>query len=222
MLLFGRIGTYTDPGKKTIDILYIKLRNRGQMMRARALQRNFVARHLKNREKDGALVAFYVDGVDDWRISLVWRAEEMDFDEEKGKLTFEEQLTPTRRSSYLLGATEPSHTAKQQLLPLLDGRGDPTLAQLQSAFSVERVTREFFDQYKGLYLGLHDALEQLLVTDTNLRQDFDDHAIDTHNFAKKLMGQIVFLYFFAEEGVDGRRTRCRLAKRINPLFARSL
>lgn len=198
--LFGRIGTYTDPNGQTVDILYIRLRERGQMIRARALQRNFVARHLKNRDKDGALVAFYVNGVDDWRLSLVWRTEEMVFDGDKGKLAFEEQLTPTRRSSYLLGATEPSHTAKQQLLPLLESRTNPTLAQLQGVFGVERVTKEFFDQYKMLYLQLYDALEQLLVKDNILRIDFSNHAIDTHNFAKKLLGQIVFLYFLQKKG----------------------
>lgn len=198
--LFGRVGTYTDPDGKTVDILYIRLRERGQMLRARALQRNFVARHLKNRDKDGALVAFHVDEVDDWRLSLVWRTEEMGFDDEKGKLTFAEQLTPTRRSSYLLGATEPSHTAKQQLLPLLESTARPTLAQLQSLFGVERVTREFFDQYKQLYLQLHDALKEHLAQDAALRRDFAEHAINPHNFAKKLLGQIVFLYFLQKKG----------------------
>ncbi len=198
--LFGRLGTYTDPNEQTVDILYIKLRNRGQMVRARALQRNFVARHLKNRDKDGALVAFYVDGADDWRLSLVWRTEEMAFDDDKGQLTFDEQLTPTRRSSYLLGETEPSHTAKRQLLPLLESRTNPTLTQLQGIFGVERVTKEFFDQYKALYLELHEALEGLLAADDSVQRDFATHAIDTHNFAKKLLGQIVFLYFLQKKG----------------------
>lgn len=198
--LFGRIGTTTDPNGDLIDVLYVKLKKRSQMVRARALQRNFIARHLKKREKEAALVAFYVDGVGDWRLSLVWRSEEMAFDEEKERLTFDEQLTPARRSSYLLGATEPSHTAKRQLLPLLAGGLHPTLDQLQEAFGVEIVTREFFDQYKTLFLALHDAIERLLKQDGTLRANFKEHQIDTHNFAKKLLGQIVFLYFLQKKG----------------------
>lgn len=194
--LFGRIGTYTDPEDQTIDILYVKLETH---LHNRSLQRNFIARHLKKRDKDAALVAFYTDSSPDWRLSLVWRTQEMLFDEEKEKVKFKERLTPTRRSSYLLGKNEPSHTAKRQLLPLLK-QLHPTLATLQEAFSVETVTKQFFDQYKTLFLRLHEEIGRLLAHEPKIAADFKSHAIDSANFAKKLLGQIVFLYFLQKKG----------------------
>ncbi|MGB1250605.1 MAG: Eco57I restriction-modification methylase domain-containing protein [Candidatus Promineifilaceae bacterium] len=199
--LFGRIGTYTDPDQQTIDILYIKLRHPSHLRRARTFQRNLVARHLKLREKDAALVAFYADGSPDWRFSLVWRSEEMRFDEVKDRLRFEEDLSPSRRSSFLVGKFEPSHTAQRQLLPILaNDRHAPTLDALQIAFSVETVTREFFDQYKELFLQITEALEHIRQTDSAVEANFTQKEIETSDFAKKLMGQIVFLYFLQKKG----------------------
>ena len=66
-------------------------------------------------------------------------------------LYFSKALTPAKRYSFLVGEFEQSHTAKTQLLPLLQNlANNPTIEELESAFSIEKVTDEFFNQYKDL------------------------------------------------------------------------
>ena len=69
-------------------------------------------------------------------------------------------LTPARRYSYLVGENEPNHTVMEQLLPIFeDDNNNPTLDEIENAFSVERVTSDFFNKYKDKYLDLKEYLE---------------------------------------------------------------
>ena len=197
---YWRVGTYTDPHGEKIDVLIVRLKKPSSLERARTMQRNFVARYLKERDaKDAALVATYVDGVPDWRFSLV----KMEYQVEVGEtgVKVKEVLTPARRYSFLVGANEPNHTAQQQLVPLLrETRHNPTLAQIEAAFNIESVTREFFEKYKALFLDLKEELDALVSATPAIQAEFDRAGIDTANFAKKLLGQLVFLTFLQKKG----------------------
>jgi adenine-specific DNA-methyltransferase len=80
---------------------------------------------------------------------------------------------------------------------------DPTLAQLETAFSVEKVTKEFYDQYKVLFETTRDTLDDFLDSAPAIRQHFTERGIENDDFAKKLLGQIVFLYFLQKKGWFG-------------------
>ena len=155
---YKRLGTYTDPEGMVIDILMVRLKKESALERARSMQRNFVARYLRERgEKDAAVVAYYSDGQPDWRFSLVKMEYEITNSETTGNFKTQEILTPARRYSFLVGQNEPNHTAQQQLVPILQEiRHNPTLAQLEAAFNIESVTKEFFQKYKELFLNLKD------------------------------------------------------------------
>jgi Alw26I/Eco31I/Esp3I family type II restriction m6 adenine DNA methyltransferase len=197
---YKRLAKFNDPEGMEIDVLAVKLPSRRTLENARTTQRNFIARHLNGSRggtlKDAALVAFYADDCDDWRFSLV----RMDYeiDEEKQKVV--KKLTPARRYSFLVGPNEGTHTACQQLSPVLQGQTQTTLAALESAFNIETVTKEFFGQYKALYLRLKDALDKHLEKDPITKTEFATRHIATPDFAKRLLGQIVFLYFLQKKG----------------------
>ena len=199
---YRRIATYTDPDGEAIDILIVHLKNDSALERARTMQRNFVAHYLKNRgEKDAALVAYYGDDRADWRFSLVRMDYRLRVDGDSGKVKVAEDLTPARRYSFLVGQHEPNHTAQQQLFPILaDDRRNPTLADLESAFNIESVTREFFSRYKDLFLQVREEVEGILTRRPAARAEFQQRGIDSETFAKKLLGQIVFLYFLQKKG----------------------
>lgn len=115
-------------------------------------------------------------------------------------------MTPVRRYSFLVGQSERSHTAQQQLFPiLLDDKNDPTLNGLEEAFDIETVTKEFFERYKALFLQLKEELDRLTTKDSRVQAEFKAKELDTANFAKKLLGQIVFLYFLQKKGWLGVR-----------------
>lgn len=198
---YKRIGKYTDPEGTELDVLVVYLKKETSLERARTMQRNFIANYLKARgEKDAAIVAFCTDGLEDWRFSYV-RMEYRTEETESGKVKIKEDLTPARRYSFLVGKNEPNHTAQQQLVPLLeDDRNNPTLTDIEKAFNIESVTKEFFNKYKDLFLKVHEELDAVVAIDKKIKKEFEDKLVDTANFAKKLLGQIVFLYFLQKKG----------------------
>ncbi|MDO8513573.1 MAG: N-6 DNA methylase [bacterium] len=201
---YERIGTYSDPEEKKIDILIVYLEKENSIDRARTTLRNFVADYLKQRgQKDAALVAFVSPSFDDWRFSLI----KMDykFEESKsGKVKVKEEFTPARRWSFLVGAKENCHTAQSRLAPLIeDDSLNLNLHQLEEAFNIEKVTKEFFEKYRELFLILKDNLDKMVAKDSKIKNDFQEKDIDTIDFAKKLLGQIVFLYFLQKKGWFG-------------------
>jgi type I restriction-modification system DNA methylase subunit len=198
---FERLGTYTSPAKEKLDVLVVHLTQESKLERARTAIRNFVADHLKTRdEKDAALVAFVSPSEATWRFSYV-KMEYVTEKKESGKVGVEERLTPARRFSYIVGEGESCHTAQARFLDLLqDTETDPALADIEEAFSVEAVTKEFYQEYKKLYDRMHDALDELAKKEKAIHDEFEAKGVNTVDFAKKLMGQIVFLYFLQKKG----------------------
>ncbi|MBD2425735.1 TaqI-like C-terminal specificity domain-containing protein [Phormidium sp. FACHB-1136] len=198
---YKRLGQYIDPDGNTIDVLVVRLHRQSSLERARTMQRNFMAQYLQDRgQKEAALVAYTTDESLDWRFSLVRLDYRLEVQAD-GSYKPTKEVTAARRSSFLVGQTEPNHTAQQQLLPLLlNDRQNPTLDELEAAFNIESVTQEFFGQYKALFLQVRDEVEALIQTDTAISADFSKKHIDPANFAKKLLGQIVFLYFLQKKG----------------------
>ena len=197
---YKRLAKFTDPQGMRLDVLSVKLPSRRALENARTMQRNFIARYLNGSRggalKDAALVGFYADDSEDWRFSLV----RMDYvlDEEKQKI--KKALTPARRYSFLVGTGEKTHTAHRQLLPILQSPAETTLTELENAFNIETVTNEFFRQYKALYLSLKAALDRHIENDETIRKEFTARDIETAGFAKRLLGQLVFLYFLQKKG----------------------
>ena len=201
---YKRVGLYTDPDGEEIELLVVRVKSFAKLERARTSLRNYVVKWLqsddnKERARDYALVAFYSDedkGQEDWRFSFIKLETEFRLNE-KGRTTRETVLSPAKRYSYLVGLHEKSHTAQKQLLPLLERDfANPTLAEIEEAFSVEKVTDEFFKQYKELY----DKLKKHLDDDTASQEILTDAGLDSSRFAKKLLGQVVFLYFVQKKG----------------------
>ncbi|MEG2172542.1 MAG: Eco57I restriction-modification methylase domain-containing protein, partial [Desulfovibrionaceae bacterium] len=185
-------------GYENIDALSVKLKTFGSMVNARAMQRRFIARYLNGafngKPKDAALVAFYVDGNPDWRFSLVYK--EYTFDDSSAKTI----LSEPRRSSFLVGPHELTHTAEQQFVDLLQAEDRGTVERLSDAFSVEKVTKEFFGEYKKLFLDLQTTVQHSLETSQTVRKEFTRCGIEASVYAKRLLGQVVFLYFLQKKG----------------------
>ncbi|MBP7612330.1 MAG: Eco57I restriction-modification methylase domain-containing protein [Paludibacter sp.] len=196
---YKRIGKYVDPEGEALDVLIVEVKSLTKLERARTTLRNFVIKHLGKFEKDYALVAFYSkedDGAD-WRFSFIKLEYRSELDEEKGKVKLKKEFNPAKRYSFLVGKYEKAHTAKNQLLPLLQNiANNPTIEELEAAFSIEKVTDEFFSQYKDLYIKLFEHFEN----DSYVKAAINQAKIDNSRFTKKLLGQIVFLYFLQKKG----------------------
>ena len=192
---YSHIGEYKDPNGKSISVFSVRLKTASFVENSRSTQRSFARKLIDAGSSDAAIIAFYTEGEDKWRLSFVRLDYEMRF--ESGKFKATENLTPARRYSFLVGQDEPCHTAISRFRKfILDKNYNPTLDEIEDAFSIEKVTKEFFELYCEKYHQLREALEK--------NEDFVEEA-KLHNytsaqFAKKLMGQIVFLYFLQKKG----------------------
>ena len=196
---YDRIGQYTDPNGDVIDLLVVRLQKAGAMIRARSALRGFVAHHLKMRDnKAAALVAFHFPDETAWRFSFVRMRH--DLVEASDGFGVRRTFTPARRYSFLVGKEEKTHTAQRQLAGLLQSENPPTIKELEYAFSVEPVTKRFFEEYHGLYGRVRDAVKAALAENKKAKADFAEKGINPADFAKKLLGQIVFLYFLQRKG----------------------
>lgn len=174
---YKRIGKYIDPEGEALDVLLVEVKSVTKLERARTALRNFVIKHLNKFEKDYALVAFYSkkDEGADWRFSFIKLEYNSELDEDKGIVKAKKEFTPAKRYSFLVGKYEEAHTAKNQLLPLLQNiSNNPTIDELEAAFSIEKVTDEFFNQYKDLYIKLYDHFEN----DTKVKATINQAEID--------------------------------------------
>lgn len=194
------VAKYIDNEDNNLIVMAVELKRNTSIDRARSMQRNFISKVLDDNSMEAAIVAFYTEDEPSWRLSFV----RLDYSfTEKG---IDLDLTPARRYSYLVGENEPNHTAQEQLLPLFeDDKHNPILDEIEKAFSVEKVTKDFFNQYKEKYLDIKEYLEQdeSFISETKkLGFEVDKFA---EQFAKKLMGQLAFLYFLQKKGWLGVR-----------------
>ena len=137
---YFHIGNYQGDNGEKIAIFSVALKKGDSVERSRTMQRNFIKPLIEAGNCAGALVAFYTpEEPDKWRLSFI----RLDYEFSKGKVT--EKLTPAKRYSYLVGKGEPCNTAKQRLFPIFqDDTNNPGIDELEEAFSVEKVTNEFF------------------------------------------------------------------------------
>ena len=189
---YNHIGNYTGEDYNKVALFSVCLTNDKNLENARSMQRTFVKSLLKSSDCVAALVAFHTKGdADKWRLSLV----RLDYAFSNGRLS--ENLTPAKRYSYLVGKGEPCHTAQERLYPIfVEDDLDPSLDELEEAFSVEAVTKDFFDKYREKYL----AVKEYLDTNNDFVTESESRGFNSEQFAKKLMGQIVFLYFIQKKG----------------------
>ena len=189
---YYHVGNYVSDNGDKIAVISVCLNRGDTVERARGMQRNFVKPLIEQGGCAGALVSFFTkDEPNKWRLSFI----RMDYEFSKGKVT--EKLTPAKRYSYLVGKGEPCHTAQTRLYPIFANDDiNPGIDELEEAFSVEKVTKEFFDLYSEKYHQLREYLE----SNEEFMMEAEIRKFTSEQFAKKLLGQIVFLYFVQKKG----------------------
>ncbi len=194
---YTHVGEYRTPNGEKLAIFAVCLKKEQQVENSRSTQRGYAKKLIENSNADAAMVAFYTEEDPKWRISFVRLDYEMRI--EKGRLKAIENITPAKRCSYLVGESEPCHTAVERFRRFITddpNAGGLTLNDLEDIFSVEKVTNEFFALYCEKFHQVCDTLRQNpdFVAEAELRN------FTVAQFAKKLMGQIVFLYFLQKKG----------------------
>jgi len=152
--------------------------------------RNLLRKYWK--DIDAAFIVYHRPENPNWRFTYV--SELTGFDTE-GELI--KVKTEPKRYTYILGEGESCRTAAERFAIITKKGNKTTLDDVKDAFSVEKLSKSFFDEYKRHY----ELFCEFMVVKPNIRQTIfngDEKAI--RDFNKKLLGRIVFLYFIQKKG----------------------
>ena len=149
-----QLGTIDLPDGNTIALLEVETSNQVKLARNRVGLRNFVANFIDEAGASAVLAVFHQANSDDWR--LTYAARQTILDEDTFEITTIE--TAPRRFTFLLGKNEPCRTATSRLATLSEKGDDLNLADIEKAFSVETLSKDFFKKYKIHYQAFVDHL----------------------------------------------------------------
>ena len=182
------IGEYEDPEGNEIEFITVKVQSPEKL---RKYQRDFVARRLENTFKDGALVAFYSDSSDIWRLSYV----RMDYERKEKEGKVEKKLTNYKRFSFIVGKGKLAKTTVSQLQKLLEVE-NPNVDYILQVFSVDSLNDEFFEGYLKRFAELWRLIYNQ-VKDKKLTEKTPERF--SKEVAHQLLNRLVFVYFIQEK-----------------------
>ena len=196
---------------KPIHLFDVTVSDHVRMARNRVSLQLIIRDILKS--KSGSAGAFMVFRYEDsrrheWRFSFCYKAHE------------DEKSTDAKRFTFLFGPNHSCRTAAENFLKLFQQNAEGQrvkVEDIQKAFSVEALSREFFDKYREHYAQfvLH-ATGKRYVKQANKWEERTEHAPDeaimqafggdekrVRDYVKKLLGRIVFLHFLQKKGWMG-------------------
>ena len=205
------LGNYAIDDYTKIGIFEIQLADKVNLSRNRVALRNLIKSI--TQQVAGAMVVF-VQG-DKWRFSYISKRKVRN----KETNTVEDKETAPKRYTYLFGKGEKALTASIRFDRLIQKQQGNlyqflTLNDFEEAFSVEKLSKEFFAQYKEIYDDFVEFItgkryikkgSKWVETPTHeahfqLRNYFNNDEKQARDFFKRMMGRIVFLYFIQKKG----------------------
>ena len=132
-------------GGDSIALLEVRVSDQVKLARNRVALRNFVARFIDEAATAAVIAVFHQPGQPEWRLTYAARRSVMDED----TLEITSVHTAPRRFTFLLGENEPCRTAAGRLAEMRDRAEKLTLADVEKAFSVERLNKDFFKPKNG-------------------------------------------------------------------------
>lgn len=193
LLRLGYIALNENGIERNIAIYDVTLAPGIILERNRVGLRNLLRKYWK--DIDAAFIVYHRPENPNWRFTYV--SELTGFDAE-GELI--KVKTEPKRYTYILGEGESCRTAAERFAIITKKGNKTTLDDVKDAFSVEKLSKSFFDEYKRHY----ELFCEFMVAKPNIRQTIfngDEKAI--RDFNKKLLGRIVFLYFIQKKGWMG-------------------
>lgn len=166
------IGQMEDADGRLLGFFYTRVADGGDVRRKRVGLRKLIQPYLKY-DVDGAIAVF--DDGNHWRLSYI--------------CDLKEGNTAAKRFSYILGDEQGQYkTPIERLGKVAEKNGRFKLSDLREAFSVDALSKEFFDEYHRHYDIIINELKG---------QGFEGATI--HDYVKKMMGRIVFLHFLQKK-----------------------
>jgi len=188
-------------GIEYLYILDIKVSNHIQMRRNRVGIQSLI-RTMMDQYSHAFMLFHYEDENDSrwaWRFSYCHKT--------KG------EYTNSKRFTFLLGPGQACTTAAENFMKLYENKDHIGYKDIEEAFSVEALSKEFFGKYKDFYENFVEHItgyryEKKGSKWENTYKHEPDSQFDAfgrnqklvRDYVKKMMGRIVFLYFLQRKG----------------------
>lgn len=195
-----QIGYVDLPNNQTVAIFEIEVADSIIIERNRKGLRDIAAKYIKGTFS-AALVFYYSKNQTEYRFSFI--AQQSKIDEQTGEHST--IVTAPKRYTYVLGTPFCTTAAKRWID--LSSENEITVDKITDAFSVERLSKEFFDEYKKQYTRFC----KFIADDSATLPHFIDHTETDalkaqkplRDYVKKLLGRLVFLQFLQKKGWMG-------------------
>lgn len=186
---------------RALALLEVRLGEGKDLLRNRVGLRKLIVKYIDQQVSHGVLAVFVSDDKQ-YRLTLAVRESVIGNDGE-----FDQRETAPRRYTFVLGPGEACTTAAGRLLALADKGKTATLDDVVEAFSVERLNKEFFKRYKEhyqqfvQYLVAGDIPQRIFgIAKADDADEYERALKPVRDFAKKLLGRLVFLHFLQKKG----------------------
>ena len=175
------LGQMEDAERQLLGFFYTRVAEGSDVRRKRVGLRKLIQPYLKYEVE--AAIAVFDDG-QHWRLSYI-------YDHKEG-------TTSAKRFSYVMGDKAGQYkTPLERLDKIASKYGRFKLEELKDAFSVEALSKEFFDEYHRHYDRILRTTVELISKDPTLYSGLSKLFAD---YIKKMMGRIVFLHFLQKKG----------------------
>lgn len=176
----SELGSFKTSDDRLVGLYQVDLKDSVRIGQNRVGLRKLL-RNIYKYDVDAALVVFVQN--DKWRLSLISeiRVRNPETDE------VIEQRTEPKRFTYLLGEGETVRTSVDRLD--LFRESDSTLRSLIDAFSVEKLNKDFFRDYKAVFAAFEAEVGRSI-------QDTETARL----FTQSLLNRLMFLYFIQKKG----------------------
>ena len=194
-------------GVEPLQIFDITVGSQVQMARNRVGIQQLI-RRIMDTHSLAFMLFHYEDGGAESQESWEWR---FTFCHKGASQT---DTTSSKRFTFLLGPGQHCRTATDNFQRLIDKRGAVEVKDIEDAFSVEALNKEFFDKYRQHYATFVEYItgkryvkqgskwEEKQVSEPNaqLQDQFCGDEKRVRDYVKKLLGRIVFLHYLQRKG----------------------
>lgn len=193
---FRQLGNVRLNDGKNLALFELLLSDTVNIQRNRVELNNEISKYIDQEQIHGVLSVFE-QGTDDYRFTFSARSTE--FDEQESD--FVQKKTDTKRYTYVLGKNESCKTPSERFFKLSEKKSEVDINAIQNAFSVEQLSKEFFEKYKKQF----EKFWKFIHTNEayNNISFGTDREKGIRDFTKKLLGRIVFLHFLQKKGWMG-------------------
>lgn len=203
----AQIGDVTLDDGRNLALIEVEVADNINLLRNRVNLRNRIAKFI-DQDKAHGVLAVFSSNHSEYRFSFT--AKETIFDESVGMV---EKETAAKRYTYVLGPGETCITAATRFEKLSQKANNLKLDDVVEAFSVEKLNKEFFNNYRDHYERfchylLGDKKRKATHTLFNIPKggtELEQSRLQkpVRDFVKRLLGRVVFLHFLQKKGWMG-------------------